>query len=260
MDFNLLFAHLLAPLWGTLSWLVPLMLLLGLLRSRWCKGHIGELLVRLFAHWKLDKQTYHRLHNVTLNTPDGTTQIDHVFISPFGVFVLETKNMQGWIFGGEHQAQWTQKIYRNTYRFQNPLRQNYKHLKALEATLGVDMAHLHSVITFVGGSTFKTAMPAHVTQGIGFVRYIKSFQAPVFSEAAVAALVQALQQGRRAPSFATHREHVDNLKRRSDPTAERKCPKCGNALVIRTRKSGAKEGQPFWGCSGFPRCRTVQPL
>lgn len=254
------FTPVIAQVWGTVGWLAPLMLLIGLLKSPWAKGHIGELLVRLFAHWQLDKQTYRRLHNVTLTTPDGTTQIDHVFISRFGVFVLETKNMSGWIFGGEQQAQWTQKLYKHSFRFQNPLRQNYKHLKALEVTLGVAPEHLHSVIAFVGGSTFKTPMPANVTEGIGFVRYIKSFQEPVFNEAEVDALVSALIDGRRAPTRATHREHVQNLKRRSDPTAERQCPKCGSALVIRLVKSGPKAGQQFWGCSTFPRCRVMQSL
>ncbi|MBD9412974.1 NERD domain-containing protein [Pseudomonas sp. PDM16] len=249
MDYRLI----LAPLFDTMTWLIPAMLLIGLLKSRWAKGHIGELLVRMFAHWQLDKQTYRRLHNVTLNTPDGTTQIDHVFLAPYGIFVLETKNMSGWIFGSETQPQWTQKLYKRTFKFQNPLRQNYKHLKALEATLGVNPEHLHSVITFVGGSTFKTEVPANVTQGIGFVRYIKSFQQPVFSEAEVDAMLHSLQTDRRAPTFATHREHVQNLKRRSDPTAERQCPKCGSALLIRTAKSGAKAGQPFWGCSEFPK-------
>ena len=189
MDYSII----LRPVIDTLTWLLPAMLLIGLLKSPWAKGHIGELLVRLFAHWQLDKQTYRRLHNVTLNTPDGTTQIDHVFLSPYGIFVLETKNMSGWIFGSEKQAQWTQKLYKRTFKFQNPLRQNYKHLKALEATLGVNPEHLHSVITFVGGSTFKTEVPANVTQGIGFIRYIKSFQQPLFSEAEVDAMLHALQ-------------------------------------------------------------------
>ncbi|PZP24172.1 nuclease-related domain-containing protein [Pseudomonas kuykendallii] len=254
------YAVILRPLISTATWLIPTLLLIGLLKSPWGKGQIGELLVRLFAHWQLDKQTYRRLHNVTLNTPDGTTQIDHVFLSPYGLFVLETKNMSGWIFGSEKQAQWTQKLYKSTFKFQNPLRQNYKHLKALEATLGVNPEYLRSVITFVGGSTFKTEMPANVTQGIGFIRYIKSFQQPVFSEAEVDAMLHALQTGRRAPTLATHREHVQNLKRRSDPAAERKCPKCGSALVIRTRKTGTKAGQQFWGCSGFPKCRAMQSL
>lgn len=122
----------------------------------------------------------------------------------------------------------------------------------------VESAHLHSVITFVGGSTFKTEVPANVTQGVGFIRYIQSFQQAVFSEAEVDAMLHALQTGRRAPTLATHREHVQNLKRRSDPTAERQCPKCGSALLIRTVKSGPKAGQQFWGCSGFPKCRTMQ--
>lgn len=255
MDFSLL-----APFAPTLFWLLPLAFAIGLLKSPWMKGYLSELLVRLFAHWRLDKQTYRRLHNVTLPTPDGTTQIDHVFLSRYGIFVVETKNMSGWIFGGEYQAQWTQKLYKRTFKFQNPLRQNYKHLKALEATLSVSTEHLHSVITFVGGSTFKTEVPANVTQGIGFIRYIKSFQQAVFKEAEVDAMLQALQNGRRVPTLATHREHVQNLKRRSDPTAERQCPKCGSALLIRPVKSGPKAGQQFWGCSAFPRCRTMQSL
>ncbi|EKG33955.1 nuclease-related domain-containing protein [Pseudomonas avellanae] len=210
MNYSAIFA----PAIHILIWLLPALLLLALLKSPWAKGHIGELWVRLFAHWKLDKTVYRRLHNVTLNTADGTTQIDHVFISPFGIFVLETKNMRGWIFDSEKQPQWTQKIYRQTLRFQNPLRQNYKHLKALEATLAVDMSNLHSVISFVGESTFKTPMPSNVTQGAGFIRYIRSFQQRVFSEAQVDALVSTLQAGRRPPNRATHREHVRNLKNR----------------------------------------------
>ncbi|KTT13847.1 nuclease [Pseudomonas oryzihabitans] len=253
MDFSLL-----APFASTLFWLLPLAFAIGLLKSPWVKGYLGELLVRLFAHWRLDRQTYRRLHNVTLSTPDGTTQIDHVFLSCYGIFVVETKNLSGWIFGGEHQAQWTQKLYKRTFKFQNPLRQNYKHLKALEAALGVNPEHLHSVVTFIGGSTFKTEVPANVTQGICFIRYIKSFQQAVFSDAEVEAMLHALQSGRRAPSLATHREHVQNLKRRSDPTAERQCPKCGSVMLIRAVKSGAKTGQQFWGCSTFPQCRTVQ--
>lgn len=256
MDFSLVFAQ----VWGTLGWLIPVALLIGVLKSPWGKGQIGELMVWLLAHLQLDKTVYRSLHNVTLDTPDGTTQIDHVFISPYGIFVLETKNMTGWIFGSENQAHWTQKIYKQTYKFQNPLRQNYKHLKALEACLRVDPENLHSVISFVGGSTFKTEMPACVTRGNGFVRYIKSFQRKVFSEAEVEAMLQALQTGRRAPSLATHREHVQNLKRRSDPTAERQCPKCGGSLMIRTVKTGPKAGQQFWGCSEFPRCRFMQSL
>ncbi|GLH32232.1 hypothetical protein D3C81_2080000 [compost metagenome] len=68
-----------------LIWFPPAALLIGLLKSPWNKGHIGELLVRLFTHWQLDQQAHRRLHNVTLSTPDGTTQIDHIFLPPYGI-------------------------------------------------------------------------------------------------------------------------------------------------------------------------------
>lgn len=104
MDFSPL--ALLAP---TLFWLLPLAFVIGLLKSPWVKGYLGELLVRLFAHWRLDKQTYRRLHNVTQPTLDGTPQIDHVFLSRYGIFVVETKNLSDWISASESQLQFPQR-------------------------------------------------------------------------------------------------------------------------------------------------------
>ncbi len=241
-------------------WLIPIAAIVGLLKIPAVKGYAGELVVRVLAHFMLDKSTYHRRHDVTVPTLYGTTQVDHVFVSPYGIFVLETKNMTGWIFGGKDQAQWTQKIYKQTFKFQNPLRQNYKHTKALEAALQVPVETIHSVVTFVGGSVFKTDMPPNVTHGAGFISYMKSFRTPVFTTEQVSALVLRLQSERLAPTLATHREHVQRLQSRSDPSAARLCPKCGSPLVLRTVKSGERAGKQFWGCSTFPKCRVVQEI
>lgn len=257
---NLDLIPILAPLWNALWWLLPLAILAGLLRSPWIKGAIGEALVRLAIRWRLDRRTYRALHDLTLPTPDGTTQIDHVLVSPYGLFVIETKNLRGWIFGGERQAQWTQKLYRHTTKFQNPLRQNYKHVKALAAALEVPEAMIHSVVVFVGASTFKTPMPANVTEGGGVVRYIRSFREPVLSADAVEAIAQRLAEQRLAPTRATHRAHVAHLKTRADPQAERRCPTCASPLVLRTVKTGPRSGERFWGCSTYPKCRFTQPL
>lgn len=224
------------------------------------KGYFGEQIVRLIGWLMLDKSTYRRIHNITLPTPDGTTQIDHVFVSRFGIFVLETKNMQGWIFGSEDQPQWTQKIFKQTFKFQNPLRQNFKHAKAIEAALQIPPDTIHSVVNFVGDSDFKTPMPPNVTYGIGFISYIKSFRKQVFSEWQVADFLRRLESGRLAPNLATHSEHVQHLKTRSDPNADRRCPKCGSPLIVRTVKSGTKAGEQFWGCSAYPKCRVTQRI
>ena len=239
-------------------WVIPLAIIVGIIKSPRGKGIVGEMLVKIIAKIRLDKDIYHRVHNITLPTPDGTTQIDHVFVSKYGIFVLETKNLQGWIFGGEKQAQWTQKIYKNSFKFQNPLRQNFKHLKALENALQVPATSIHSVVVFIGDSTFKTEMPPNVTKDTGFVSYIKSFRESVLSEAEVTDVLQRIESGRLALTSNTAREHVRTLKARKNPVAERLCPKCGSKLVVRTTKSGARAGQKFWGCSAFPKCRIVQ--
>lgn len=256
MDFSPLIGEALKGLW----WLVPIALLLAIFRSPRFKGVLGEALIKLAAKLRLPKDTYHAIHNVTLRTPDGTTQIDHIFVSCFGIFVVETKHMRGWIFGRENQAQWTQKIFSDTFKFQNPLRQNYKHMKALESLLDVPPGALHSVVVFTGECTLKSPMPANVTRGSAYVSYIKSFRKPVLSESEVRIVVARIQSGRLAPSRKTHRQHIQQLNTRSDPYSKRICPRCGNDLVVRTAKRGPNAGNQFWGCSTYPKCRVVQKL
>lgn len=243
---------------GAMWWLIPAVILAGILRTAWFKGMLGEFWVKVLAWLLLPADTYHAVHNVTVRTPDGTTQIDHVFVSRFGIFVVETKHMKGWIFGHEKQPKWTQKIYRKTVAFQNPLRQNYKHVKALESILDVPVDLIHSVVVFTGDSTFKTAMPPNVTAGGGYVRYIRSFRTPVLSDEQVRSAIARIEAGRLAPTRETHRQHVAQLKTRSDPRAGRQCPKCGAAMALRTVKRGSNEGKRFWGCSAFPGCRVRQ--
>jgi hypothetical protein len=251
---NSYFTNELFKLW----WLIPILLAIAVLKTPWFKGLCGEALVKLAARLRLPAETYHAIHNVTLPTPDGTTQIDHVFVSRFGIFVVETKNMRGWIFGGEHQAQWTQTIFRESFNFQNPLRQNYKHVKALEVLLDVPPGAIHSVIVFAGESVFKTPMPANVTKGGGYITYIKTFRDPILSESQVQRALTQIQAGRLEPSRETHRQHVQQLKSRADPSAKRKCPRCGSRMVLRTAKRGGGTGTQFWGCSAYPRCKAVQ--
>lgn len=78
------------------------------------KGRQGERLVRSTFSRYLNSQTYIGFHDLIIPFRNTTTQIDHVYVSIFGIFVLETKNYSGWIFGGEKQVKWTQTLNRNT--------------------------------------------------------------------------------------------------------------------------------------------------
>nr|WP_275664757.1 NERD domain-containing protein [Vibrio parahaemolyticus] len=234
------------------------MLIVSVFKSRWLKGVFGEFLVnRLLS--KLPESDYTLIKDVTLPTNDGTTQVDHIVVSRYGIFVVETKNMKGWIFGSARQKQWTQKIYRHSSKFQNPLHQNYKHIKALETLLGCSEEHLHSVIVFIGDSTFKTEMPPNVTYARGSIRYIQQFNDVVFSDNDYARLTESINRLKLKRGVITdlkHRKHVKEVV--TSKASSNQCPRCGSEMVLRETKRGENIGKQFWGCSTFPKCRAVK--
>ncbi len=263
MNVNQLLIQAFGPLICSFWWLIPLFIIVAILKTPFIKGVVGEFQVNLAAKLFLDKHIYTLFKNVTLPTEDGTTQIDHVIVSRYGVFVIETKNMKGWIFGSPQQKTWTQKIYRHTTKFQNPLHQNYKHTQTLQAALELDPEKIFPVVVFIGDSAFKTAMPDNVVYAGAYIRFIKSKTQPILSDGEVLAICTRIQMGRLKPSIRTHIDHVKHVKtivaekQRKDDNS---CPKCGKPMILRTARSVDNQGKQFWGCSGFPKCRTTRQI
>lgn len=88
---------------------------------------IGEMAVRI----RLKGIATAELHDCIL--PDdrgGMTQVDHLYLTPKGIQVIETKNYGGRIFGNAQDKSWTQRIGRRSVRVGNPLRQNWGHVQA----------------------------------------------------------------------------------------------------------------------------------
>ena len=239
-------------------YLIPIIIFSVMVKSAWFKGVLGEWQVNLLIKFFLDKNDYHLIKNVTLPTEDGTNQIDHIIVSQYGIFVVETKNMKGWIFGGANQKQWTQKIYKHTSKFQNPLHQNYKHVKTLEACLNTKKESVFSVIIFIGDSTFKTKMPDNVAFARGGIEYIKNQKEIVFTNDEVANIVDQIESGRLERGFKTNRQHVKHVKAIVEQKPDTKsCKKCGSEMVLRKATKGKNAGNTFWGCSSFPKCRNI---
>ncbi|MCI5146136.1 MAG: nuclease [Candidatus Electrothrix sp. AR3] len=242
-------------------YIIPILLLLLFFKTPFFKGWIGEFIINTISKIYLNKSEYHLLKNITLPTDSGTTQIDHIIVSQFGIFVVETKNMKGWILGGKSQKIWTQQIYKHKSKFQNPLHQNYKHTKTIENNLNIDSSKIFSVIVFVGDSTFKTSMPENVTYPIGYIKFIKSKSEVILTNQEVTEIITKIESGKLQSSLNTHRQHVKHVKSiisdKENSTA-RVCPKCGNQMILRTAKKGKNTGNNFWGCSNFPKCRAVQ--
>jgi len=253
MDLSTVFFTAWAPL---LWWAIPLLLASALLNSAWFKGKLGEWAVRREIARHLAPPDYTVLHDVTLPINGSTTQIDHIVLSRFGLFVVETKHYAGWVFGNERNLTWTQVLHGQKFSFQNPLRQNLKHIHAISAALENPATEIQSVIIFTGSARFKTAMPEHVADLAGGIAYIRRWRTTRYTQDAVDTFVDTLLQRRLAPGIKTNRTHLSNLnKAAKDP----RCPTCGTALVLRTARKGSRAGSQFWGCAGFPKCRYTRP-
>lgn len=249
------------------------------------KGRIGEIIVSLAAWVMLSRRHYLRLNNITLPLSDGgTTQIDHIIVSSYGIFVIETKNYKGWIFGKEGDAKWTQMIMGRKYQFQNPLRQNYLHIKTLSELLNLNLRYFHSVIAFMGHCEIKTRdeLPENVLNK-GMLTYIKSKQNVLLNHDQLAQIVNKIEKTRLPKSRKTDRQHREYLQNKFDDkelkpqslnnkkvgksasAAVKKtnsenlptCPKCQADMVKRTAKTGNNKGRPFFGCQNYPKCRGI---
>ncbi len=219
------------------------------------KGWFGEKQLQ-FGFWvMLNKNKYKRLHNLIVPTANGKTQIDHVYMSQVGIFVIETKNFEGWIFADEKSKQWMQMFpNRKKFKFQNPLHQNYKHTKAISDVLAIDHKLVHSIVVFAGEGVFKTKVPPNVFRSVGdAARYIKKFNEVVFSDEQLRQIKNNLDS--RHDMQASNSEHVHELINRYGQTDN--CPKCGSIMVAKMSKQGKYKGNTFMACSGYPKCRYI---
>ena len=220
------------------------------------KGWFGEKKATFKMWLLLDDQVYKRYHDIIIPSSNGTTQIDHLLISQFGIFIVETKNKDGWIFGDANNATWTQVVFGKKFAFQNPLRQTYRQKKVLAEFLSIDESAIHVIVYFVGDSKFKTQLPANVIKS-GLASYIKSFNIEMLSQNEVSRISAVLVK-HISESQISAKEHVRSLKERH--TSNTKCPKCGANLKLRTVKNGNNAGDSFLGCENYPKCRFTKSI
>ena len=121
----------------------------GLFSTMFNKGNYGE----FSSYGKLAKLPgYHKaLFNIYIpNGKEQTTEIDLVYLHETGIYVIESKNYSGWIFGDEKSQKWMQTFANGQkFSFYNPIKQNMGHINALKALLpSIETVHFTSVIVF----------------------------------------------------------------------------------------------------------------
>lgn len=190
--------------------------------------------------------------NVIVPDERGTTEIDVIFVGNTGIFVIELKEYNAWIFGDEGDEKWTARyIDGSSHQFQNPLRQNFRHVMALVGQLRLPKDRFHSVVAFSGDCELKTPMPTNVFVG-DHRNYVRQTDGIRLTDAEVSRVCEVLQVLKSRSSRAALEEHVGTLHDRFSSTTT--CPKCGDALVERRSTKSTSDGRPFLGCRAFPKC------
>jgi hypothetical protein len=197
---------------------------------------------------------YHHFRNIILPTSRGSTEIDHLIVSPFGLFVIENKDRSGWIFGGESDRYWTAVHFERRYQFQNPLHQNFGHVKALEELLSLAASKIHSAVVLRGRFQFMTPVPTNVFL-YSCAAWVAGKTQVVLDDTEVDRVLAVLESRATSGYFATvgHAASVRN-KYRSTTV----CPKCGGDLVQRIAKKGPMPGSHFLGCANYPACKYIK--
>lgn len=214
------------------------------------RGKQGERRVRRVVGETVEGEKY-VIHDLILDKGNGkTAQIDHIVINSRGVFVIETKNLSGNIYGSENHGQWTQVLAngRVKNKLYNPLKQNATHVYHVRRLLG--NLPVHSLVVFVQNNT--AYINAENVIPLTDLNYRLWCGVSVLSAEQMRWAYDTLSS--RA-SAASAEEHVQNVLTQQEELRQGICPRCGGKLILRYGKYGA-----FYGCSNFPQCKFRKTL
>ena len=202
------------------------------------------------------------LRNLYLPPPEGTAEIDLLYLTRKGSFVIESKNYTGWIFGREDQPEWTVSVYAGRdwlgrmkterHPLYNPIWQNAGHVRALEALVG-EQTPLWPVVVFTGRCQLEDVTwdseEVSVCRLEELPRVLRQTGRRALSRRQVRALYARLEPYTRA-TRSQKRAHVRQVRRIEREQAKPwglpgRCPWCGAELVLRPARHGSNAGRRF---------------
>ena len=198
-------------------------------------------------------EEYHVFNDVYIRSGNRSVQIDHVVISRYGVFVIETKNYKGWVYGSASAEHWTQNIYGHKYQLYNPTRQNSSHVGALCNLFRITRDKTIPIIVFAGSATVHCSADCYVIYLSQLRQVIDRNKNIQFTDEQVMQMVEKLSAA-LVTDKNRKREHVRKVRQqvaeKEQLEANGICPRCHGQLVMRKGRYGH-----FIGCSNYPNCK-----
>lgn len=239
--------------------IVLILVILFKINSSKIKGSVGEFKVNTRLNFLGNE--YISLNDILIKSSNGnTSQIDELVLSEYGIFIIETKNYKGWIFGNEKSENWTQVIFNEKHTFRNPIKQNWSHVYALKNVLSeFPNIHYFPIVVFTGDATLKgieSTVP--VIYGNRLNSTIKNLSSEKCLSQTEVKKIKSILESVEITEKMARKEHVKNIKQNIVEKQLKMenliCPRCNGELKLRNGKNGK-----FYGCSNYPRCRFTMP-
>lgn len=200
------------------------------------------------------------------------SEIDVLMLHRSGIYVFESKNYSGWIFGNERDEKWTQSLLGKGHaaqkeHFFNPVLQNKIHIRHLCRLLNGYEQKIYSIIVFSDRCELKS-----ITLNSPQIKVLRKYELKssiseymmkdLLSEEEIIKVYDLLLPYTQL-SEELKQEHTKNVENSIEVREAKKgkiCPRCGAALVLRTVKKGDRAGNKFFGCSEYPKCRYTENI
>lgn len=220
------------------------------------KGKDGEQIVSSILGKTVEGQQY-VINNLLFTDDTGKScQIDHVLVNRAGIWIIETKNYSGMIYGREEQREWTQVLAngRVKNKFYNPVKQNTTHVYRLAEYLGVKIEVFHNLVVFLGRADISNVVSSHAVATYKLNDVIHGVSNDILSVSQMKEYYLKIAELKDGQDI-DEKKHVENIREMQKNVKNGICPRCGGKLVLRKGQYGE-----FYGCSNYPKCKFTKKL
>ncbi len=202
----------------------------------------------------LDKDKYIVLNDIMIKTKDFTHQIDHRVLSKYGIFVIETKQYNGYIKCSKYDKKWVRYIKgKAPIYYTNPIRQNYGHVKAICELLNISEDKVLNIVCIPSNNVrLEIEHDGELTTGLTINDKITSYKEEIIDNVDELKEKIVINNIVDKEVRKKHNERIQSLKEFYD---DKTCPLCGGKLKLRTGKYGN-----FFGCSNYPKCKYTRKV
>ena len=242
-----------SPIWWGLMFTSIIVIFICIKYGSQIIGWFGE-------HWareslnQLDNKKYIVLNDIMILVNGKTYQIDHIVLSKYGIFVIETKQDNGYITGSKYDKKWVRHLKNNkNIYYTNPIRQNYGHVKALCELLNISDDKVFNIVCITSKNVkLNIKHDGELTRGYNINKKILSFNNEIIENTDELknkiVINNIVDKDKR-------KEHIARINQSKKEYSNDLCPKCGGKLLERTGKYGK-----FLGCSKYPKCKYTRKM